>query len=293
MMDLPENTDLPLFAYGIFKPGQLGYHRIKTAVENVLQTRIEGRLFERDGVPILTEDVNGQVTGYLLTFEEEEIESAYEAIVKLEPEKQYRWVTRSVSLDGGTETANVLLGRNPTRGTTELSSGEWRGEDDPLFTDALEVIEEVISSDFDFNWENKEPFFRLHMAYLLLWSSIERYISLRYGLRGIHGEKSIHQKLMEMADEPGFREGLDSIDFTNRPKTRITRADRPQEDAKLDPDNPRGSISYYYQIRSNLSHRGKSAPVDFDVLQYSLNEVYEIYKHHVLPRAFERDERVR
>ncbi|AXG08232.1 hypothetical protein DU500_17215 (plasmid) [Haloplanus rubicundus] len=286
-MNLPENPNLPLFVYGLFKPGQLGYHRIEPLVQSTRNATAEGKLLERDGVPILAEDPHSQVNGYLLKFDEEEAESAYEKVVSIEPEKQYRWVTRSVSLENGTETANILLGRNPTRGTTELSSFDWSGERDPLFTDALDVVEEVIASETGFDWEDKKPFFRLQMAYLLLWSSIERYISLRYGLRGPRGDQSIRQKLMKMAEEPGFQGGLESIDLTDRPRTQITRADRPQDDEKLDPDNPQGSIDYYYQVRSNLSHRGKTAPVDFDILQHSLNELYEIFRNHVLPRAFD------
>jgi len=57
---------------------------------------------------------------------------------------------------------------------------EWNGRDDPLFTVALDVVTKLcnrIALRVGF-----EPLFRLEMAYLLLWTSIERYASLRYHL---------------------------------------------------------------------------------------------------------------
>lgn len=240
-MDPPENTSLPLFSYGIFKPGQLGYFRIQEYVKDVDEGEIDGKLLERDGLPIFDDSGTSRVKGSVLVFYDDQEESVYEEIANVEPEKQYRWEPKAVQVQEDDQQANVLIGRNPTKGTTELNHVEWDGRTDPLFTDALEVVKDIIERDFQFDWGDKKPFFHLQMAYFLLWSSIERYISLRYGLRGPHG-KSIHQKLLRMADEEGFSEALQSIDFSERPKTRITRADRPNDDEKLDPDDPQGSI---------------------------------------------------
>jgi len=229
--------------------------------------------------------VQRAIQGYLLTFDQEDGEQLYQSVTTVEPEKQYRWVERTVSVGDGSQNANVLLGRNPTRGTTELQDQNWDGSTDPLFTDALDVVEEIIEEDTKFDWEDKKSFFRLHQAYLLLWSSIERYISLRYGLRGVKGEKSIRDKYKKMAEENGFQEGLKTVYSKDRPRQKVVRADRPQEDAKLDPEDTVASLDYYYQVRSNLSHRGKSAPIDFDILRHSLEELYTIFRCHVLPAA--------
>ena len=52
-MKLPNNTGLPFFAYGIFKPGQIAHFRIKDLVENTKDAEISGSLKERDGIPLL------------------------------------------------------------------------------------------------------------------------------------------------------------------------------------------------------------------------------------------------
>ncbi|MFB6216257.1 MAG: gamma-glutamylcyclotransferase [Candidatus Aenigmatarchaeota archaeon] len=286
-MDLPDDPTLPFFSYGLFKPGQLGYYRIEDYVDEAVKADIEGKLYERDGTPILVEKNRGTVQGNLLKLNQGDGEQLYESVAEVEPEKQYRWVERTVSIGDSSQNANVLLGRNPTRGSTDLPGQKWDGSTDPLFTDALDVVEEVIEEDTEFDWEDKKSFFRLHQAYLLLWSSIERYISLRYGLRGRFGDQSIRDKRNKMAEEEGFREGLETVYSTDRPRERVVRAGRPQDDAKLDPEDPVASLDYYYQVRSNLSHRGKSAPIDFDILRHSLEELYTIFRSYVLPAALE------
>lgn len=288
-MELPDDTTLPMFSYGLFKPGQLGYFRIEDTVEETITAKAEGKLYERDGVPVLVEHGTGQVSGEILEFASKDAESGYESIVEIEPEKQYRWAERDIYTDGESCRANILLGRNPTRGTAEIQTNDWDGSNDPIFSDALEVVEEIINSDAKFDRENKKPFFQLQMAYLLLWSSIERYISLRYGLRGFGGDISIRDKLKQMAKEPGFEKGLKNCELEDHQRQRIVRADRPEGDECLDPEDPVGSIDYYYQIRSNLSHRGKSAPVDFNTLQCSLEQLYRIFRFDVLEDAFNRE----
>jgi hypothetical protein len=91
--------------------------------------------------------------------------------------------------------------------------------------------------------------FRLQMAYLLLWSSIERYASLRYHL----GDRAV-DKVMQIADDPRFAQLLKRR--VSR-KHRVQRADRPEDHYELNPDDARKSLNYYYQIRSNITHRGK------------------------------------
>lgn len=96
------------------------------------------------------------------------------------------------------------------------------------------------------------------MAYLLLWSSIERYVSLRY-----HLGDDVMAKISQLAGEPAFAESLRG----NVTKTRtIYRTDRPVDMEILDPGSPGKSLDYYYQVRSNITHRGKSVVQDHKVL---------------------------
>ena len=57
------------------------------------------------------------------------------------------------------------------------------------------------------------------------------------------------------------------------------RADRPTDSAeRLDPADPLGSIDYYYQVRSNIVHRGKSVHDDLALVRESLSELEAIFK---------------
>lgn len=65
-MRLPNKTTLPFFAYGLFKPGQLSYFRIRDFIENMEEGIIVGKLIERDGIPLLVEDNYANVKGNII-----------------------------------------------------------------------------------------------------------------------------------------------------------------------------------------------------------------------------------
>lgn len=269
----PDNTDLPFFAYGVFRQRELGFLSIVDLVEAITDPFfVNGTLYIRDGLPIVNPSLGGRVTGGLITFRKADRTEAYERINGLEPDKQYRWET--VAIDE--IECNYLVGRSPTTGSVPADEG-WNGRNDPLFTSALEVVEETLKSSSQFNRDLK-PMFRLQMAYLLLWSSIERYASLRYHL----GNRAV-EKVMQIADEPKFAELL------RRHVTRthkIQRADKPVDHYKLDSQSPKTSLTYYYQIRSNITHRGKGVHRDHEIVRDSLVELFDIFRE-LLANAFE------
>lgn len=108
------------------------------------------------------------------------------------------------------------------------------------------------------------------MAYLLLWSSIERYVSLRYHL----GDK-VTETVGQLAHESPFAESLRRHVKGSR---EIYRADRPGEKEVLDPKSPDKAVRYYYQVRSNITHRGKGVVRDYDLLKNSLAELLPIFR---------------
>jgi hypothetical protein len=270
-VDSPAQIGLPFFAYGIFQPGQLGYYRLRELVqESRRDCSMKGSLRIRDGLPLIDPDGADDVAGVILVFKPEEVSEAYKRIGDIEPDKHYRWDQRAAQ---GIP-VNVLVGRSPKKGSVEAEK-EWDGRNDPLFTSALEVIEETLE-DSRFDWDLK-PLFRLQMAYLLLWSSIERYVSLRYHL----GDR-VTEKVNALADEMVFVSAL--REKVQRERT-LFRADRPGQKVVLDPNRPRKSLEYYYQIRSNITHRGKAVVRDHQILEASLSELLYIFRC-VLKAAF-------
>lgn len=269
-MKKPADTSLPFFAYGIFKPGQLGFLGLRDAVATVESPcTVLGVLRERDGLPIL--DAQGQecVGGCLLTFAPLRSDVAYESISGLEPDSQYRWAVVPVRCPNRTANGNILLGRNPAKGSMVLEDGEWDGRHDPLLTTALDVVRQTLAENEAFDWDLK-PMFRLQMAYLLLWSAIERYASLRYGLG-----TDVNRKLKPIATDAPFREALRRHVVE---RDEVSRADKPQQRARLDRDDPSGALEYFYRVRSNIAHRGKAVTRDHERVRRALAVLLPIFE---------------
>lgn len=264
-MERPPSIDKPFFAYGLFRPGQLAFFQLRDLVSEVFESAsVAGSLLLRDGLPIIDPEGHNRIRGTLLTFLPERTAEAYDRISAMEPDKHYRW--NEIQVDG--TSANLLVGRFPRKGSVPCEEDEWNGWNDPLFTAALEVVEETLKSQ-DFDW-NLKPLFRLQMAYLLLWSSIERYVSLRYHL----GDK-VSEKVGQLAREPAFVESL-RLHVTARRE--VYRADRPSEKEVLDPESPERAVCYYYQVRSNITHRGKGVVRDYERVKHSLAELLVIFR---------------
>jgi hypothetical protein len=265
-MERPQDIHLPFFAYGVFRPGQLAFFKLRDLVDAIQDpTRVSGRLLLRDGLPIIDSTITTEkVQGALLTFRPRRAAEAYDRIVAMEPDNQYRWHEARVA---GTS-ANVLVGRSPKKGSVPCEDAEWSGWADPLFNEALDVVEETLNSrDMD---ENLRSVFKLQMAYLLLWSSIERYVSLRY-----HLGANATDKIKKLAKESAFAENLRR--YSTGPRY-IFRTDRPADRETLDPDSPGKAVDYYYQVRSNIAHRGKGVFQDYAVLRNSLLELLPIFR---------------
>ena len=272
-MNLPADVALPFFSYGLFRPGQLAFFQVRELVSRFADPKqIVGRLLLRDGLPIIDPEGHGSVPGALLTFLPERSAEAYSRICRMEPDNHYRWLERQVE---GTS-ANVLVGRYPTKGS-EPCDAEWNGWADPLFKAALDVVEETLNSQ-KFDWGLK-PLFRLQMAYLLLWSSIERYVSLRY-----HLGTDVARKVDQLASEPAFASSLLRRVGECR---QVYRADRPHQKVVLDPQQPGSALKYFYQLRSNLTHRGKGVVKDYGRINDALAALLPIFRDVL--EAAERD----
>ena len=276
-MELPSKTDLPFFAYGIFKPKQLGFFRIKELTKNFDKGEVEGILKERDGLPLLIKSSDFQIKGYLIYFYDSREKEAYHRIIEIEPDEVYRWDEIKVNIkENESITANVLLGKREQRGSSDLEyCGEWNGKEDPFFKDGLKEIEEILRKNAYFNG-NYRSLFRLQMAYTLLWSAIERYAGLRYHLR-----EKVTKKVYRIAKEVCFKDSLKNKVASKRKIYSVTDLKK----YTLDPNDPGRSIKYYYQVRSNVVHRGKAVTCDFDTVKSSLEELLAIFKD-LLKEAF-------
>lgn len=262
----PDDLSLPFFAYGLFKPGQLAYFQIRDFAKSIPAT-VAGRLQIRDGVPFLIHPAAGyHVDGALVSFAAAHADDGYGRIAAMEPKHLYSWDTIHVA---NGVTANVLIGRSPEKGHP-LDWPDWDGWRDPLFVEALDLVERRAAEAR--KQHGYEALFNRQMAYMLLWSAIERYLSLRYSLGG-----EVISKIKKLAEEPGVKTALMRHVGESRAVRRATHPGKAA--ANLNPADPEKSVMYYYQVRSNVTHRGKTAPdTDGEVLESALDELLPIFR---------------
>lgn len=262
----------PLFVYGFLRPGELAYHQLRDYVVSAQPASVSGEALERDGLLILAADGDGELPGYVLRFEPSAAEAAYRAVDDLEPRHLYRWTSGNAVIDGESIEVNMLVAATPTRGSHRLDY-DWSSRTDPLFTEALEEIDLILEP-----WKRPSSgsdeiraFFRYQMAYLLLWSAIERYTSLRWGFGGGPSER-----VRNLERDPVFARALREH---AEPGRTVYRADNPgASPVRLDPTNPRRAIDFYYQVRSNITHRGKAAHDELALVLGCLTELNAIFR---------------
>jgi len=120
-MELPKDTNLPFFAYGIFKKGELAFLSIMDFVEKIDESEsVKGQLLLRDGLPILNPYLDPitpeKVEGNLIYFKDNHSKEAYGIINDLEPDNQYGWKETKTKKN---IKCNYLIGKSPTKGTVK------------------------------------------------------------------------------------------------------------------------------------------------------------------------------
>ena len=276
------NIKLPFFAYGLFRVGQLGFLRIKDSVEQHDKAYMNGEIVIRDGIPLLTstDSDTRTVAGDVFWFYPEKCQKAYESIQSIEPENQYCW-KENTTTDG--IKVNVLVGKDISKGA-HIMDIPWNGQNDPFFVEVIDNVDEVLKRclpvDSMGNGSSNKAvrnFLDLQMAYMLLWTAIERYATLRYNI----GDGTPMKNMGKVAEEPAFSEAIRrhvKIDGSSAGrKTTLYRADNPQEKVVLDVSRPKKAIDYYYQLRCNITHRGKALLEDYYTLRISTQELRNIF----------------
>lgn len=265
------DSDLPFCAYGIFKPGQLAYSKIKKYVEKIIPSEIKYQMLLRDGVPLINPEKSGSTKVFLIYFKKGCGEYAYNIIRDTEREELYYW--KKIRVDN-IET-NILMGHDPYNGSyyPEYDTNDFKGEKDPFFKEVIDLIEENLDKQtrhsFGEEFENTiKDFFTLQMNYMLLWSAIERFTSLKYN-------KSKGENNRSLANEPIFKKALKKHVIE---EGRVVYSAEDMRRFKLTTNNSTYAIKYYYTLRCNMVHRGKAAPQDMDIIKTSLEELLNIFK---------------
>jgi hypothetical protein len=302
-MKLPNNILNPFFSYGLFRPGEIGFQIILPFVELPLTEKktIEGSLKLRDGLLIYDETGKDTVSGYKLYFKSGMESLAYEAINLLEPEKYYAWNKPQTKYYSE---FNILVGRKINKGIDEE-----RGNNDPIIWDNLfdsiwsdpfiingfNLLDEYskkkiqISSLYkDFKWQEESCFneyLSYQMFYIFLCSILERVMFLNGGF-GVNPSKQLNLFSRDPTLKKTFNLLLKSTDFPQFKKSfnRILfRSDDPSNSSKWnfcpsEEVNVSEAMTYYYGLRSNITHRGKSGIEKLSTLEKSFKELLYILR---------------
>ena len=272
--DKKPDSNLPFFAYGIFKPGQIAYSKIKDLVLQKKEISINRPMKHRDGVPILLKKENERykTKGFLYDFSDGE--KAYKIICQTMSPALYKWGT--IDVEG--EKANVLFGLKPDSGSDSIEDASDRecfdGSNDPIFKEGIRLIRKNLDEE-DFDWE--EGFFKLQMNYMLLWSAIDRYCKLKYNMG------SEHENRLELAKEGNFIDALRKIEDTRAYRPIFSTDDLIRR--SFDVSNPKYCINYYYTLRCNIVHRGKTSIRDLRLLKKATADLLEIFEY-ILDETF-------
>lgn len=269
---IPSNTKLPFITYGSFKPFELRFNIIKDFIENYKEIRIYGIMEEKDGVPIfdlIEEGHSGQeYVAYELTFKMGYEDIAYKTISSYEPASYYYWGILN-------NNNNILFGNKKLKGKNYFFGNSWTFRNDPYFEFGLKACNTIYEIDSTNNLNRNEffPFFKSSAAYMLLWTIIERFCTLKYG-----ADISPADKIKALGSDLTipWEEIINNIEREDR----IYRSDKVNEALNLDKSKGvKKLLGYYYGIRSNMVHRGKEVFSDTDKINESFKELIMIFNN--------------
>ncbi len=272
-LSLPNDLSLPIFVYGALKPGMPAFESIRSFVACKPEIdRVQASLYVRDGLPLIFLDTSGSVEGYVIHWRGDNQNDAYTRVCHFEPRTQYEW--RVIQTHAGIQ-VNTLIGKHPTKGNPQPVYGvRWSLKDDPAFGEGLRTVrlafEEVTSNT---NWNQWEKFFRAQMAYLLLWSILERLSAFCFG-PVLEPHKRINQlhslePMVTLISKHVHRQDT------------VTDSRQPNKKYMLDSADAKNCFQYFYQVRCNLSHRGKAVINEVEKVTLSLAELLDITEEYL------------
>ena len=270
-----KNTKLPFFSYGVFKPGQLGYHNIEECVDTVEDAKCEFKLMAINGIPVLINEKmeNTFSKGCILSFKKNKQKEAYKCIGESKRVDMYCW--REIVINS--QKVNVLMGVRPeivkSCANRNLISYDW-GRDDFTFLNNFRFVERELKefkkksqSTNGIRWSNND-FIKIQMYYMLLWSSIDRFTTLRYGF-------SVTKNILCLAKEKCFKEALMEAPC----KTYSVFSVENLRSYELNPHKPACSMLYYYTLRNNTVHGGKTIEDNAQKLYDALIDLTLIFRY--------------
>ena len=277
------DIDLPFFTYGIFQPNHFAYNKIKKFVLNgyPIEDNICGDLWIKDGLLIVNNpEVNNKefIPGYIVKFEKKFAKEAYDRINEIEPSTMYKAIIAETekkikvnilvskenligNQDGDFSKGAILIRANIKQRVEYTSQNRILKESIDVIDTKFKILKKKKKE------KDKIPYIiNLQMINLHLWGMLERYTAFRYSLK-----MTPNERITELSNDKDivaiFNEIIDDhtnknyfIELRNKKEDKIFEANSFKLGGRLDIEKPSKFIKALYQIRCNITHRGKEDP---------------------------------
>ena len=271
---MPEQPST-LFVYGSLKPGELGFEQIEAMVSNYSAAELHDfALYVRDGLPIIRKPAPGEtVDGVLLTINAGMEEDFFRVVTEYEGATNYKFENSIPIISEGKEhLSGAFIGRKMGKGNPERLYVPWTSKLDPIFSQSFPILHrDIAGNSLKFTDAEHDPsgywsqLNKLLSQYLLLVSILEHLTVVKFG-----GSKKQEPmvRIRKLQQSQGFASAFHSLaDEKNNPPIKVSDS-RAVEDS-FSSSNPEQVLLAWYQVRSNLQHRGKASLFDAKLVQKS------------------------
>ncbi len=264
-----------LFVYGSLKPGELGFEQIETMVSKYSAAELHDfALYVRDGLPIIRKPAPGEtVDGVLLTINAGMEADFWQVVTEYEGKTNYKFENSIPIISEGKELlSGAFIGRKMGKGNPEKLYTPWTSKLDPIFSQSFPLLHrDIAGNSLKFTDAGDDPtgywkqMNRLLSQYLLLVSILEHLTVVKFG-----GSKKQEPmlRIRKLQQSQGYLIAFKELsNELNNPPIKVSDS-RAVEDS-LSSSTPEQALLAWYQVRSNLQHRGKASLFDAKLVHKS------------------------
>jgi gamma-glutamylcyclotransferase (GGCT)/AIG2-like uncharacterized protein YtfP len=284
---LNSESAFPLFAYGTLKQKEIAFDHIENLVDKVIEAKLDGyEIGIRDSLPVIFEDSRSSVKGELLFPKEGKSQEFWEVVNEFEGTNLY--TQKQLEVRGEFNQIHKCLTfvgkREKARGYSKLDGDSWTSKYDPYlaysFPLLLKEINRINKESYPADMYNEywQYMNALQEKYLLLTVILEHIALLVIGTYDSTGPNA---RINLLGKTSAWNLAYKKIK-ENPGITRINIKDAKKLKYNYGNENAEDAISTYYQVRSNLSHQGKSGGfADCDLMYACLKDLSLILKEYL------------
>ena len=265
-----------LFVYGTLKEGEIAFNQIKNMVAKVSPAKlIDYQIGIEDNLPKIFEQKGSLVNGELIQPKESHSEKFFKTVQDYEGSLYYKVPVQVEIAGSAIDTSTYVAYGEPGRGFTKLEESAWYSRKYPYFSEYFPMLFEQIKilgneshlNDSDGNyWKYMD---KLQGHYLNLIIFLENYSLLVFGSSRSLGPNGRLTMLGETKEWLlAFHRVENKIGIMPQ---EVSVARSPSQ--KFNNSDAQTAIKFFYQIRNNISHQGKSSPADLDIIYNALKDL--------------------